>query len=254
MELCVLGSGSSGNCAWIGHREGALLLDAGFSYKEIKARMARAKLDPARLRGVVVSHEHSDHVRGLGPLSRALKLPVFINRLTYEKIHRIIGEVYKVEFFDTGSDFWVDGIQTHPFSTSHDSVDPSAFVFGVDGRKVGFLTDTGHVTQLARSRLAGMDYLVMESNHDREMLMAGPYPWSLKQRVASRQGHLSNTDCGQLLEQIYHSGLQGVTLAHLSETNNNPELARLEAGNALAHRAPYKVATQREPLGITVIE
>jgi len=254
MEICVLGSGSSGNCAWLGHRDGAILIDAGFSLKETRTRLARAKLDPGKLRGVVVSHDHSDHIRGLGPLSRGLNLPVFINRLTYEKIHRIIGDVYRVEFFDTGLDFMVDGIRAHPFSTSHDAADPCAFVFGVDGRKAGFLTDTGHVTTLARQRLAGMDYLVVEANHDEAMLMAGPYPWSLKQRVASRQGHLSNAACAVLLDELRHSGLQGVTLAHLSETNNNPDLVRVEAGSALGGQTPYKVASQREPLAMTIIE
>ncbi|MDH4182910.1 MAG: MBL fold metallo-hydrolase [Nitrospinota bacterium] len=254
MELCVLGSGSSGNCAWIGHDDGAILLDAGFSLKEITARIKIAGLDIKKLKGVLVTHEHSDHTRGLGPLSRGLKLPVFINRLTFEKIHRIIGQVYRVELFETGSDFVVDGIKAHPFSTSHDSADPCAFVFGAGGKKMGFLTDLGHATTLVKRSLTGLDYLVVESNHDMEMLMAGPYPWSLKKRIASRQGHLSNADCAALLEELVHPGLQGVTLAHLSETNNNPDLARLEAKNALGARAPFDVACQGRPLGVRVIE
>jgi phosphoribosyl 1,2-cyclic phosphodiesterase len=254
MEICVLGSGSSGNAAWIGHRDGAILLDAGFSFKEILARLKKAGLDAGKLRAVVVSHEHTDHIRGIGPLARALKLPVYINSPTYERIRHIIGHIQRVELFETGSDFEVDGIRAHPFSISHDSADPCGFIFGVDGKRTGYMTDTGHATTLIRRMLAGMDYLVVESNHDEAMLMAGPYPWSLKKRIASRQGHLSNADCAQLVTDLIHPGLQGVTLAHLSETNNNPDLVRIEAENALGGRAPICVASQREPLGLTRVE
>jgi len=254
MEICVLGSGSSGNSAWIGHRDGALLLDAGFSLKEILLRLKKAGLDHKKLLGVVVSHEHTDHVRGIGPLARSLKLPVYINAPTYERIRHIIGRVQKVELFETGSDFAVDGIKVHPFSISHDAVDPCGFIFEVNGKKTGYVTDTGCATTLIRQRLAGMDYLALESNHDVAMLMAGPYPWDLKKRIASRQGHLSNADCAALLGQLAHPGLQGVTLTHLSETNNNPDLVRIEAENVLGGRAPIRVASQREPLGLTMVE
>jgi phosphoribosyl 1,2-cyclic phosphodiesterase len=191
----------------------------------------------------------------VGPTSRALNLPVYVNKPTYAKIKNIIGKVDRVESFETGADFSINGISVSPFSISHDCADPCAFLFGHDGKKVGIVTDSGVVTTLIEERLKGVDYLVIESNHDPEMLKAGPYPWKLKQRIASRSGHLSNEACVEFLETVSHPGLQGVTFAHLSKINNNPDLVGLMAGFVLnSSVTPFYVASQDTPGDVITVE
>lgn len=255
IQLCVLGSGSSGNCAYISDGQSALLLDAGFSAKEIFRRMKETGLDPACVRGIVISHEHGDHVRGAGPVSRALDIPVYINKPTYSRIKNAIGKIKDLIHFETGSTFMVNGINASSFSISHDCADPCAFVFENDGGRLGFVTDSGAVTMLIEEKLRGVDYLVIESNHDPEILKAGPYPWKLKQRIASRSGHLSNEVSVELVGNILHSDLQGVTFAHLSKTNNNPDLVGLMARSVLERGGtPFCVASQDTPGGVITIE
>ncbi|MBI4828063.1 MAG: MBL fold metallo-hydrolase [Nitrospinae bacterium] len=255
IRLCHLGSGSSGNCLWLENGDGALVLDAGFSAREIMRRMRAAGLDPRRARGIVVSHEHGDHARGAGVLARALKIPVHINRPSYAAARDMLGAVEHVVFFETGDSFTLAGFTVHSFPVAHDSADPCAFVFGHEGVHVAAVTDTGVVTTLIRERLRGADYLVVEANHDPAMLQAGPYPWPLKQRIASRSGHLSNEACGELVVEVAHPNLRGVTFAHLSETNNNPDLVRLVARDALARtQTPFQIARQDAPVPAVVIE
>lgn len=255
IQLCVLGSGSSGNCSYISDGQSALLLDAGFSGKEIFKRMKETGLDPASLRGIVISHEHSDHVKGAGPVSRALDIPVYINKPTYARVKNVIGKIKNLINFETGSTFTMNGISINSFSISHDCADPCAFVFEHDGRKLGFVTDSGTVTMLITEKLKGVDYLVIESNHDPEMLKAGPYPWKLKQRIASRSGHLSNEASVELVGNILHSDLQGVTFAHLSKTNNNPHVVDVTARSVLEKGGtPFCVASQDMPGGVITIE
>ncbi len=253
IRLCVLGSGSSGNCIYIGGGTSALLLDAGFPAREILKRLQMANLDIGAIKGIVISHEHSDHVRGVGPLSRRLKIPVFANRRTYARIKNTIGDVGEVMGFETGSGFSLDCITVESFSIPHDSADPCSFIFRHEERKVAVTTDAGAVTRLMREKLKNMDYVVVEANHDPEMLKAGPYPWKVKQRIASRSGHLSNEAGVQLVSNISHEGLQGVTFAHLSKTNNNPDLLRLMAGAALGV-TPFEVATQDKPGNVMTVE
>ena len=255
IRLCHLGSGSSGNCLWLEDGDGALLLDAGFSAREITRRMRAAGLDPRRVRGIVVSHEHGDHARGVGVLARALKVPVHINRPSHEAAQAMIGAVDHVVFFETGDSFALAGFTVSSFPVAHDSADPCAFVFERGGLTVAAVTDTGVVTTLIRERLRGAGYLVVEANHDPAMLQAGPYPWPLKQRIASRSGHLSNEDCAELLAEVAHADLRGVTFAHLSETNNNPDLVRLIAREALARtQTPFQIARQDAPAPAVIIE
>lgn len=254
MRLCLLGSGSSGNCVYIGDGGGALLLDAGFSAKETLGRMNAAGLDPATVKAIVISHEHGDHVRGAGPLSRKLGVPVYMNEPTHGKIKNVIGKTPGVEIFETGQAFSVNGLSVTPFSISHDGADPCAFVLGDGNRRAAVLTDVGHVTRLVEERVRDVDYLVVEANHDYEMLMAGPYPWPLKQRVASRLGHLSNEACATFLEGFAHANLQGVALAHISRTNNNADLVRLMAGDTLGGGAPFIVASQDAPTQVVTVE
>ncbi len=255
MRICALGSGSSGNCIYIGDENSALLLDAGFSAKEILKRLKEAGLDPALIKGVVVTHEHSDHAKGVGVISRKLKIPVYISAKTFGKISHFVGDISEVVHFNAGEDFEAAGLSVLSFATPHDAVDPCAFQFRTNGTKVAVVTDVGTTSMLIEERIKDVDYLMIEANHNREMLMAGPYPWELKQRVASRKGHLSNEDSGKLVKKVAHPNLQGVTFAHLSETNNNPNLVRQVGEDALdASQIPFTIASQGYPDKVIDIE
>lgn len=222
-ELCVLASGSRGNAVYVSDGDCAILIDAGLSGREIERRLRSRGLSPESLRAIVVSHEHSDHVQGVGVLSRRWRLPVYISPRTAAGTS--IGRLHDHRHFTCGTGFQIGSLRIHPFSLSHDATDPSGFTIAGNRWKVGIATDLGCATAMVRHHLAGCGTLVLEANHDPEMLLRGPYPWPLKQRIGARTGHLSNTDCGALLAVLRHAGLRQVVLAHLSETNNTPEKA-----------------------------
>ena len=253
LKYCVLGSGSSGNCSFISDGKTSLLLDAGFSAKEIIRRLKSAQLDGSAISGIVISHEHGDHARGAGVIARKLSLPIYINRRTYERTKNVIGDKVTIKHFENGSTFRVGSIGVEPFSIPHDAADPSAFIFQNENRKLAHVTDIGYATDLLKNKVTGADYIVIEANHEPEMLQAGPYPWPLKQRIASRSGHLSNNDCKELLEKVIHSNLQGVTFAHLSETNNNPDLVA-QIGEQTLGGVSCHVASQSNPGPVVVVE
>lgn len=245
IRFCVLSSGSKGNAIWVESGGRALLVDAGLSGKELVRRMNLAGLDPARLEGILVTHEHRDHVHGVGVMARRFKIPVYINEATMIAADYLLGPVRPV-LFRTGADTEIAGLNVHPFSISHDSADPVGFTFENSGSRLGLATDLGVATNLVRERLAGCHGLILESNHDLKMLMEGPYPWETKRRVKSRHGHLSNEDAAELLASLAHSGLSQVVLAHLSQTNNLPELA-LECVGSAVSGLPLTAARQDEP-------
>lgn len=222
-ELCVLASGSRGNSVYVSDGNNAILIDAGLSGREIDRRLRSRGLSPSSLRAIVVSHEHSDHIQGVGVLSRRWRLPVYINRKTAAGAS--IGRLHQCLHFECGTAFQIGSFRIHPFSLSHDAADPSGFTIGASGWKIGIATDLGCATAMVRHHLADCRALVLEANHDPEMLLQGPYPWPLKQRIRARTGHLSNADSGALLGELSHPGLRQVVLAHLSETNNTPEKA-----------------------------
>ncbi len=225
LSVCALASGSKGNAIYVSDGETALLVDAGLSGIEIERRMTMAGLQPEKLGAIVVSHEHSDHIRGVGVLSRRYKLPVYISPHTQRATGTQLGRLHEICSFEIGRSFSINGLTIHPFSTSHDAEDPAGFTLSRNGRKVGIATDLGIATGMVRQHLKDCNLLVLEANHDPAMLIDGPYPWPLKQRIKSRNGHLSNEDSGNLLAEIKHNGLCHVILAHLSETNNTPEKA-----------------------------
>ncbi len=255
IKLCVLGSGSSGNSYYIGNEDSAFLLDAGFSAKDTRRRLDEAGLDAGKIKGIVVTHDHSDHSKGAGVLSRAFKIPVYINEKTYERVKHVIGDLYEINHFFVGSSFDVAGFNAASFSIPHDAADPCAFVFSSNGQSAAVVTDAGSTTFLMETRLKEVDYIVLEANHDPEMLMAGPYPWPLKQRIASRMGHLSNDSCMELLKKVIGSRLQGVTFAHLSQQNNNPDLVELGARDALNGNThiKYDIASQDNPCEVKYV-
>ena len=224
MRVCLLASGSKGNAVYVESRETRLLIDAGLSARELKSRLSLIGAEGESLDGLLVTHEHSDHCRGLGPMARSCRLPVFVQTDT-RKVLPGPGRLDDLREFDgEGAFSWRD-LQIDPFPLTHDAVAPVGYTIETGEGKIGIATDLGVATRLVAERLKGCRVLILESNHDEEMLRDGPYPWHLKQRIRSNHGHLSNAASAQLLQSLLWEGLEAVFLAHLSETNNRPGLA-----------------------------
>ena len=222
MKICSLASGSKGNCLFIETGGVRLLIDAGLSLKEITTRLTDSALDPESIHAVLVTHEHVDHIRSAGSFARRYKVPVLTSYATRQAAERYLQKTQLVEF-ETGYSFTFRDIMIDPFPISHDCCDPVGFVLESQEGKTGSATDLGIVTRLVREKLKGCRALNLESNHDPEMLLNGPYPWNLKQRIKSRQGHLSNQESLELLHDLAHNGLEALVMAHLSEVNNHPD-------------------------------
>jgi len=228
----VLASSSSGNSAFIRTERTRILVDAGLSKRDVLARLAAIDEDPERLDAILVTHEHTDHVSGLVSIARQLNVPVYITRLTAPSIPW--GEYTpKLDCFQAGTSFSVGDIDIDSFTIPHDAIDPVGFCFRACGIKVGLVTDLGYLTESIKYHLRGADLLVLESNHDLEMLKVGPYPWSVKQRVMGRKGHLSNEVVSDFIRQDLDTSISTLVLGHLSEHNNHPEIVRNVAMQAL---------------------
>ncbi len=243
VSVSVLASGSRGNSAIVSSSRTRILLDAGISCREIFKRMKAIGEDPYSLSAVLITHEHSDHVSGLRTLSKKLGVPVFMTGATHQAWARasrdddgVMPEIASLESFTSGHCFEVGDIAITPFTIPHDAADPVGFTFRAEGIKVGVVTDLGYLPLSVIDHLRGSDALVIESNHDLEMLRGGPYPWSVKQRVMSRVGHLSNDALADFFCNDYDGRAAYVVLAHLSEQNNHPEVARAAAEHALGTR------------------
>ncbi|MFQ5663540.1 MAG: MBL fold metallo-hydrolase [Terriglobia bacterium] len=259
VELTILGSGSSGNSALLATGRTRLLIDAGLSKRETLKRLQAAGLRPDGLSGIVLSHEHADHAAHIAALAVEFDVPVYLSQGTRAALPELAG-LSKREYFRPGQRFSVGDIEVVPFAVPHDAREPVAFRFEADGVRVALAVDLGFLTGLVKEQLRGCDCLVLEANHDREWLRHGPYPWFIKQRVMSRLGHLSNEALAEFLEFDFDGIAHYFVLAHLSETNNSPEVARLAAKQALARRrgrfplslarAPELLVTSRRaPLG-----
>lgn len=233
LSVCILGSGSRGNAIHVSDGTTSILVDAGFSAREIDRRLRSRGLDPEHLSAILLTHEHGDHVRGVERLVRRHRLPVYLTAGTRQEAAglRALPEILP---FACGCEFRINTLTVRPFSISHDARDPAGFTIGANGSRIGIATDLGHVTALVREHLRGCRMLIVEANHDPNMLMEGPYPWFLKQRIRSRTGHLSNQEAGRLLTEILDADLEQVVLAHLSETNNTPAVALAEIASVLA--------------------
>ena len=243
VSVSVLASGSRGNCAIVQSSTTKILVDAGISCRETFKRIKAAGEDPHSLSAIVITHEHSDHVYGLPVLAKKLNIPIFMTGATHQAWARALrdgnGErprLAKLEVFSSGRNFQIGDIAVTPFTIPHDAADPVGFTLKAEGVKVAFATDLGYLPASVRDHLHGCDVLIIESNHDLEMLRVGPYPWSVKQRVMSRVGHLSNDALAEFFTNDYDGGATYVVLAHLSEHNNHPELARGAAEKALGTR------------------
>ncbi|EHP88637.1 metallo-beta-lactamase family protein [Geobacter metallireducens RCH3] len=232
VRVCLLASGSKGNSLFVESDGTRVLIDAGLSAREIVRRLAVIEVEPADLDGLFISHEHVDHVRGVGVLARKYRLPVHVSYPTHHEVREGFGDAPVVEF-ESGYSFGFRDLLIDPFPITHDACDPVGFTIESKEGKVGIATDLGTATRLVADKLKRCRVLVLESNHDEEMLMGGPYPWHLKQRIKSRHGHLSNNDSAALLAEVLHPGLEGLFLAHLSEVNNDPAVAKEVAENLL---------------------
>lgn len=233
MRLCVLGSGSKGNCTYIEAGDTKILIDCGFSGIEATRRLTAIDVDVSTLSAVFVTHEHTDHIRGVGVLSRKYKIPVFANDGTSQAAAKELSNLHSYTTFETGVSFSFRNLKIHPFQISHDAADPVGFVVENSAFKIGYCTDTGVQLKVMHHHLSGCDSLVLETNHDPELLRNGPYPPALQQRVRSKAGHLSNAEAARFLKDIMHDSLQHVVLAHISSTNNTPELAFQEVTTIL---------------------
>ena len=253
--VSALASGSKGNSIFIDGPDGSLLVDAGLSARELMRRLAHIGASPDRISGILVTHDHSDHLRGVRVLAKRLGLTVYGTADTLQAAE--LPDSTRVKIVKPGEEFTAAGFTIRPFSLPHDARDPVGFLLDRDGVKIGIATDLGYATALIKRRLAGCDMLVLESNYDENMLMEGPYPWFLKQRIRSRKGHLSNEDSSQVLSELLHPDLQRVILAHLSEVNNCPKVALDEAARAAGCRGngvDLTAACMAEPTPIMIIE
>jgi phosphoribosyl 1,2-cyclic phosphodiesterase len=233
MRVCLLASGSKGNALYVESGACKMLVDAGLSAVEIIRRLATIGVAADELDAILISHEHADHIRGAGILSRKLKIPAMMSYPTHRAAESCFKKADVVEF-ESGCSYAFRDISIDPFPITHDACDPVGFILESAEGKIGVATDLGIATRLVVDKLQGCAVLVLESNHDEEMLLNGPYPWHLKQRIKSRHGHLSNNDSAGLLNEVVHAGLKGLFLAHLSEVNNEPQLAIATAVAQLA--------------------
>lgn len=261
MKVTVLGSGSRGNAILVQAEGVRILVDAGFSGKDLARRMAAVEVEPESITAMVITHDHGDHTRGMGIFARRFGTPIHLTPRTRAACRNLLRGTETVVEYDSARPFDLGPLKVQPFLTVHDAADPVAVTVTDTrtGSKLGVATDLGRPTASVRLALAESHLLVLEANHDNQRLWDGPYPWSVKQRIASSHGHLSNRVAADLARELYHDGLAGVILAHLSDACNEPEMARDTVGTGL-ERTPFRglleVAGQddaSEPIDLTAL-
>jgi phosphoribosyl 1,2-cyclic phosphodiesterase len=226
VQFTILGSGSGGNCAYLETDDTRILVDAGFSGRQIRQRLATIGRAPESLTGILVTHEHSDHTQGLLGLAAKLDVPVYCTRLTKEAIETQLQVRLRWRIFTAGDSFDLGGVGVDSFSVPHDAYDPVGFLLRTPEGNIGFLTDLGHATKLVIERVRSSNILVLEANHDLKLLQEDTKrPWSTKQRILSRHGHLSNDAAAAVVQEIVSDSLARVYLGHLSRDCNTPQLA-----------------------------
>ena len=221
MRFSVISSGSKANCTFLECGTTRILIDCGLSGLQVDKRLSSLGIDIGSVTGIVITHEHHDHVYGVPTVSRRHRVPVYANRPTAEHLKSLFG----LEYFSTGESFCIGDVTINPFRITHDASDPVGFAFTWCGYKFTYVTDLGKVTPLVQDALTACNAIVIESNHDPILLQECGYPWELKQRIASTHGHLSNGEAGDAIRTALHSDLSHVVLAHLSENSNTPEHA-----------------------------
>jgi len=251
-RFTILGSGSRGNCAYLETDEVRLLIDAGFSTRQIRQRLAAIGRSPESLTAILVTHEHSDHVQGLNGIGDKLKIPVYCNRLTRDAIESQMNIRIESRLFETGASFEIGDVGVESFSIPHDAQDPVGFLIRTASANIGFLTDLGHATTLVLNRVKPAHALVLEANYDVKLLQDDTRrPWSIKQRIAGRHGHLSNSAAAAAVQEIISADLKHLYLGHLSLDCNRPELALNTVTQTLqtlgAHHVHTVVTSQSSP-------
>lgn len=235
IKFCSLFSGSSGNAIFLGTDKTKILIDAGVSGKRIMEALVSIGENPSELSAVLVSHEHSDHIKGAGIISRRLDIPIYANEGTWKAMEGQIGPVSlkNKRYFNTGIEFEINEICIKPFPMPHDASEPVGFSFFTENKKVTVSTDIGHISEELLDCMEMSDLILLESNHDLEMLRVGRYPWWLKKRIMGENGHLSNEVAGKTVAYLADRGTRRFLLGHLSKENNFPELAYQTVLNAL---------------------
>jgi len=268
-RISILASGSSGNTTLLETEHTTLLIDAGVGRREFERRLRTlGRPLPKRVDAILITHEHTDHSSAVAQLARLWRCPAYLTESTHREIVKMFTQepekpsrkatIERTEYIRPGERFEIGDIEVSPFHIPHDAVDPVAFSFRTNGTKVAIATDLGYMPELVKQHLRTADFLILESNHDLEMLKVGPYPWHIKQRVMSRTGHLSNHVVSEFLAdpEVFDAQARHLVLAHLSEQNNTPDIAQISAEQALASRpgvfgfrGSLHIASQRTPLG-----
>lgn len=236
MKFCSLRSGSGGNAIYINHKDVHILVDAGLSGRTIEKALLNIGINPKSLSAILITHEHKDHIIGAGVLSRRYNIPIYANKATWEVMEKDIKEISEKNklYFTTGEEFEIGDVKIIPFKKSHDAVEPVGFSFKCGDKKISIATDLGYMTRGVANHLIGSDIVLLEANHDIEMLINGSYPWPLKKRILSNVGHLSNDAAADTLMKLFKMKAIGIAfLGHLSQNNNKPELAFATVTNVL---------------------
>ncbi|MFD1706077.1 MBL fold metallo-hydrolase [Siminovitchia sediminis] len=247
MHFSVLASGSSGNAFYIETEEHSFLVDAGLSCKKIGQLMELIDRDPAKLDGIFVTHEHSDHIKGLGVMARKYKLPVYANERTWKAMDGMLGEISTDQKFTFGMETVKSfgSLDVESFGVSHDAAEPMFYIFRMGDKKLVLITDTGYVSDRMKGIIEDADVYIFESNHDTELLRMGRYPWNVKRRILSDVGHVSNEDAALAMSEVVGDRTKRIYLAHLSKDNNMKDLARMSVAQTLASRG-IEIGTQFE--------
>ncbi|MFD2761315.1 MBL fold metallo-hydrolase [Lentibacillus juripiscarius] len=255
MRFSVLASGSTGNAFYVESDREKLLVDAGLSGKQMDRLFSEVHVDPSELSGILVTHEHSDHIKGLGIIARKYRLPIYANDKTWKAMENSIGTIDVGQKFHFGMEEvkTFGDIDVESFGVSHDAAEPMFYTFRHNGKKVALVTDLGYVSERIRKTVEDADAYVFEANHDVEMLRMGRYPWNVKRRILGDNGHVSNEDCGLALCDIISNRTKRIYLAHLSQDNNMKDLARMSVSNVLTERGIHLDICDTDPKTPTVL-
>lgn len=252
LRFSALASGSGGNACYVETSQARVLVDAGIPCRDLIRRLKKIGVEPEGLDALIITHEHLDHVRGVGATARRFKLPVYLNRRTYERGRKAFGNLPMPILFHSGQTLTIRDLNVETFTKCHDAADPVGVVLGCDGCRVGLATDLGRSTRLVEAQLKGCRAVILEFNHELSMLEEGPYPLFLKGRIKGPDGHLSNAQAKEILGGLCHPGMEMVVLAHLSEINNTVEKALQHANEALEQYGRWAgevvVSAQNEPM------
>lgn len=248
LRFSLLGSGSSGNAILVASPTSKILIDNGLSFRQLEKRAAAVGESVDDVDAVFITHEHGDHVKGVGIFARKMNVPVYLTPSTFHSLPKSVGDLPGVNLFEAGEDVQVNGFTLKSFSVSHDAADPVSYVVRYGDYQLGLATDLGHVSNLVRQRLQGSHALILESNYCPKMLQQSSYPLAIRQRIRSNYGHLSNSDMNSLLSDLLHDDLQVVVVVHVSQENNTEELVhRMASGVLKSHDAELVIASQDAP-------